>query len=495
MNARRVRDAFAAFSGEREADLMLMLGDNAYIDGTDAEYQAAVFDTYPDQLRRLPLWPTIGNHDARSSDGVNEVGPYFDMFTLPKQGECGGQPSGTEAYYSFDYGDVHFVCLDSATIDTSHAMTMYAWLLADLASTDKDWTIAYWHHPPYSRGSHNSDFEGALIGMRQFFVPVLENFGIDLVLSGHSHSYERSMLIKEHYGLSSTWDPTTMLLDGGDGRLEGGGAYRKASRGFGPLEGQVFVVAGCSGLVTQAALGHPVMSQGILELGSVLIDVWGDQLDLAFLDHYGALRDEFTIVKGGATPMDRHRYAVAPQGTLSYLDSGQAPPANWTSLAFDDSSWASGAMPAGYGLPGLATTVSAGSNPNQVPVTTWFRSGFDLLLDPALVETLRLRIDADDGYVVYLNGSEVARSNLPAGTLSPSTLASSDVDPDGLELIDLSGSLGLLLPGANVIAIEVHQSGPASSDLFLDFDLGFEVWDPFLAAEAAGNTRQRTARL
>jgi hypothetical protein len=96
--ARAVRDAFTAFAADRPADLWLMLGDNAYQDGTDAEYQRAVFDMYPDMLANDVLWPTLGNHDGHTADSRTQSGPYYDLFTLPRAGEAGGVPSGTEAY-------------------------------------------------------------------------------------------------------------------------------------------------------------------------------------------------------------------------------------------------------------------------------------------------------------------------------------------------------------------------------------------------------------
>ena len=72
---------------------------------------------------------------------------------------------------------------------------MYTWLEADLMANTQDWLIAYWHHPPYSRGSHDSDTTHQMFQMRERFVALLEDYGVDLVLTGHSHAYERSMLI------------------------------------------------------------------------------------------------------------------------------------------------------------------------------------------------------------------------------------------------------------------------------------------------------------
>ncbi|NJN00766.1 MAG: metallophosphoesterase [Aquincola sp.] len=75
-NARAVRDAYRAYAGATYTNLWLMLGDNAYSSGTDAQYQSAVFDIYPDLLRQSVLWPTLGNHDAVTAESANQT-PFF----------------------------------------------------------------------------------------------------------------------------------------------------------------------------------------------------------------------------------------------------------------------------------------------------------------------------------------------------------------------------------------------------------------------------------
>ncbi len=297
-NAGAVRNAYQGFAANAPPDLWLMLGDNAYNDGTDAQYQAAVFDMYPAQLRKSVLWPTLGNHDAISADSGTQSGPYYDIFTLPTAGEAGGVPSGTEAYYSFDHGNIHFVCLDSQESDRSPTGAMMQWLDQDLAATDATWLVAFWHHPPYSKGSHDSDTETQLIEMRERALPILESYGVDLVLTGHSHSYERSFLLDGHYATSSTLTPG-MILDGGDGRPGGDGAYLKPA-GAASHQGAVYVVAGSSGKTTAAPLNHPVMYLSLLELGSVVLDVDGNTLNATFLNSAGAIDDSFTIVKATA---------------------------------------------------------------------------------------------------------------------------------------------------------------------------------------------------
>ena len=300
-NAAAVRDAYYSFTGTRYTDLLLMLGDNAYENGTDSEYQAAVFDMYPQTLGQTMLWPTIGNHDTAQSSNPPADLPYFNMFSLPTQGEAGGLSSGTEKYYSFDFANIHFVCLDSMSSDRSPTGAMLTWLSNDLAANTRNWLVAFWHHPPYSKGSHDSDTATELVQMRQNALPILENYGVDLVLSGHSHSYERSKLIDQQYGLS-TQVSANNILDGGSGREDGDGAYLKPSVGPSPHEGTVYAVAGSSGQTAGGALNHPVMYISLNELGSMVLDVSGDRLDAKFLNNVGAVRDYFTIVKSNAPP-------------------------------------------------------------------------------------------------------------------------------------------------------------------------------------------------
>jgi len=296
-NARAVRNAYTAYTGSTHTDLWLMLGDNAYSTGTDSEYQAAVFDIYPDMLRKSVLWSTLGNHDGASADSATQTGPYYDNFTFPTAGEAGGLASGTEAYYSFDYGSIHFISLESHETDRSPTGAMISWLQADVAATTQDWVIAFWHHPPYSKGSHDSDTETQLIEMRQNALPILEAAGVDLVLSGHSHSYERSFLLEGHYGTSDTLT-TAMQIDAGDGRTDGDGAYKAVYDEANPYQGAVYITAGSSGQVSGGPLNHPVMVHASLnQLGSLVLDVNGNRLDATFLRHNGAVNDHFTILK------------------------------------------------------------------------------------------------------------------------------------------------------------------------------------------------------
>jgi hypothetical protein len=299
-NQRAVRDAYHSATGAKHTDLFLMLGDNAYGNGLDHEYQRAVFNIYPTLLRQTPVWPTLGNHDAGDDnrEGFTGERDYLSIFTLPRNGESGGVPSGSELYYSYDYANVHLVCLDSFLSDNSPTAAMVRWLEADLANTEKDWIIAYWHHAPYTWGTHESDGDYFHFHMRERVVPVLEAYGVDLVLGGHSHNYERSMLLNGHYGPSWTLH-SGMILNSGFGRTNEGGAYAKPAGGIGANQGCVYAVCGCSGEggLDEGYPLHPAMKLNRGGFGSMIIEINGLRMDVSFLRPSGAVDDYFTIDK------------------------------------------------------------------------------------------------------------------------------------------------------------------------------------------------------
>lgn len=296
----KVRDAYYAYAGERSTDVWLMLGDNAYDSGLDEEYELAVFDMYARLFPTTALWPAIGNHDAVSGD-------YFKIFSPPVNGEAGGVASGSPAYYSFNYANIHFICLDSETSTRGRGSPMLTWLAEDLSANTSEWTIAFWHQPPYSKGTHDSDMEPTSIEMRQNAVPILEAHGVDLVLCGHSHGYERSYFLNGHYGASYSLIGA-MILDSGSGRPQDSGPYLKAATGPAANQGAVYLVGGSSGWAQAGPLNHPAMfsdplwneARGLARLGSVVIDIEGKRLDAAFLRETGSVDDHFTIIKAAA---------------------------------------------------------------------------------------------------------------------------------------------------------------------------------------------------
>jgi hypothetical protein len=314
-----MRDAYYSFTQTRRSDVWLLLGDNAYEDGTDEEFQLNFFNVFPSMLRQTPPWPTIGNHETYSADSGGWF-PYLDVFSTPTNGEAGGVPSGTNRYYSFNYGNIHFVSLDAMTQSRAPDGPMANWLRADLDANTNLWLIAFWHHPPYSKGTHDSDSEIELIEMRQKIVPILEAHGVDLVLCGHSHNYERSFLINGHYGFSTNLSPS-MILDHGSGREGDTGAYIKVNSGRQANKGTVYVVAGTGGDLQPRFGHHPVMFTDASLIGSVVIDINTNRLDARFLLSTGDIADSFTIIKVAPPPLQFDGFLVQQTNVVAQWKS------------------------------------------------------------------------------------------------------------------------------------------------------------------------------
>ena len=149
-----------------------------------------------------------------------------------------------------------------------------------------------------------------------------------------------------------------------------------------------------------------------------------------------------------------------------FLDDGSAPDTTWRRAQFNDDSWLTGAAELGFGDGDEMTPIG-----NGPLVTAYFRRTFTVA-NASLYTNLLVRLLRDDGAVVYLNSTEVLRSNLPEGSVSHGTLALADVAGDA-EFSFIEGSIApsLLVEGTNVIAVEVHQSSPSSDDLSFDLDL------------------------
>lgn len=310
-----VRDEFLKRVPMGTFQFLIMLGDNAYDRGTDAEYQRGVFTPYEKILRSTVLWPTQGNHDETSN-------AYYSVFSLPKRGESGGVPSGTEFYYSFNYGNAHFISLNSEVSKPSFRDAMLSWLRQDLAENKSEWIVAFCHHPPYSKGSHNSDSptdsNGRLVWTRENVVPLLESEGVDLVLTGHSHSYERTPLIAGHYGFSPTFSAKN-IVDSGK-KSDGKNIYLKPQSGKVPNSGTLYVGAGNGGQLHQGALNHPAMARSLDKLGSVSLSFNGHLLEGMMIGADGVIYDRFAIHKDSRRPRDVRDIRVTPDPSACALE-------------------------------------------------------------------------------------------------------------------------------------------------------------------------------
>lgn len=150
--------------------------------------------------------------------------------------------------------------------------------------------------------------------------------------------------------------------------------------------------------------------------------------------------------------------------TWKYYDKGEAP-ANWRTTGFNDSSWSSGTAPLGYGMTGVKTKVSYGSDAENKYPTTYFRKNIKLSSTPTRSDVFLLNYQVDDGFVVYVNGQEAGRYNMPSGNIIFNSYSSSYAESTPLTgTLNISSSL--FKSGDNVIAVEIHNNKASSSDQF-----------------------------
>ncbi len=306
-NQQAVGDQLVKYLGNNYMNAWILLGDNAYPDGNDAQYQVNFFDVYKNSLlKKYPLFTAPGNHEyidvefsERYAQHSHEIA-YFRDFSMPENGEAGGIPSHNKAFYSFDIGNAHFISLDSHGIDENSRLydtlgPQAVWLKKDLeANKNRGWIVAYFHHPPYSEGK-----EEVLIKIRENLIPILERYGVDLVLTGHAHLYERTGLLDGNYGKepsfnspNSSQKPISALYDGSKNSCP----YTKTAGG----KGTVYVISGSAGQLgtTPTPYHNKNMVYTNNEIGgAAMLEIQSNRLDLNWICADGVIRDHFTMMK------------------------------------------------------------------------------------------------------------------------------------------------------------------------------------------------------
>jgi hypothetical protein len=514
------------------ATLAMILGDIIYPYGEAKDYDPKFFVPYASMLRRMVVWPVIGNHDI---DTDPTGGPWLDAFHTPAN-----NPLSTELYYSFDYANAHFVVLDTHVSDFfSPDAPQLRWAAADLAASKATWKTVAFHVPPYSGGTH---FDNAFV--QSNIVPVLENAGVDLVLAGHSHVYERTFLLKQNAIVQNARN-----------------SYVKGDTGT------LYVVSGAGG--KPGPLGdpaHPLMAFQLgSSLGTTVIDFEGDALHGYFLIEDGTAVDLFRFTKGpdtrgpvlvaaqaksetnleatfnepvlsGSVDGSAERvaaWAITPpipilqaqllaDGRTVTLTTAPHPAKNFSLTVFDV---------ADRSLPANTTRVSRTSyrivppapdpKPDLVlvgaptalryqlgtaaPPTTWAAPACDSVdwaigelpigfgepnlatsvemnravtlytrmpfqvPDVGVLESLELDVDFDDGFVAFLNGREVARRGVPP--MQTFETVAENHESGTAERFPLAPPAQVLRSGANLLAIELHNRSIDSRDLFLQATL------------------------
>lgn len=167
---------------EEKPAFVLVLGDLSYANGKHGVWDNW-FNMIQPAAETIPFMPTLGNHEFEKVKKAKwGIDAYIARLSLP----------GNEAYYSFDYAGAHFISLNCLNVADKQQLE---WLENDLKAAQKNkasWIISYLHYPPYSSSSsHGSD-----LNVRKILCPLWEKYGVDMVLTGHDHDYERTFPLK-----------------------------------------------------------------------------------------------------------------------------------------------------------------------------------------------------------------------------------------------------------------------------------------------------------
>ncbi len=157
-----------------------------------------------------------------------------------------------------------------------------------------------------------------------------------------------------------------------------------------------------------------------------------------------------------------------------YEDSGEDLGSAWREIDFDDAGWDSGPAPLGYGDDDIATELEFGLNDKEKHITSYFRMEFEIAVNKDVTE-MRANLRCDDAAIIYMNGQEVIRKNLPEDEVGYKTHAVEIISGEQeKEYHDYAMDSGTVKTGRNVLAVEMHQRGPTSSDLIFDLKIAVD---------------------
>ena len=203
-------------AAEPGISMVVHVGDLAYPDGAFAEFESGYYGMNEPLMSRLPFFSIPGNHEYNTANAA----PYLAGIATPA---CGVPAADEGRYYSFDWGCAHFAAVDSNLLATASAGRMLAWLDADLSATRQPWRIVFLHHTPYPTGFHLGD--PVCIAVQKLVTPIVERHGVQMVLAGHEHAYERTHPLAGGQP-AAPGAPSTLYVvsGGGGGALESVGA-------------------------------------------------------------------------------------------------------------------------------------------------------------------------------------------------------------------------------------------------------------------------------
>jgi hypothetical protein len=474
------------------------------------------------------FFPSLGNHDWISASGTPPLPTaYLDYFTLPGNERYYSVTEGPVQIFVVDSGDGTGGFSDGFEPDGFSSTSVQAqWLQAQLAQSTAAWKLVVFHHSPYTSGPHSDD------PIMQW---PFKQWGADAVLTGHDHHYERLIEGGLPYFIDGSGgdalDPFSSNVEpGSQVRYADDFGAMRVNASDTSITFQFVNTAGT--VIDTYTMNKPTVSVAATDAyaaafgndpGAFTVTRTGDTTNPLTVNYtlsgtatngvdYSSLPLSVTIPAGSASTTFQVRpivgTAVKPDenvvltlstnsayqvgttstakvfiadnspttlvpagGVWKYLDNGSNQGTAWRAPGFDDSSWAAGPAQLGYGDGNEATVVGFGPDPNNKYITTYFRRSFNVT-DPSAVKSLSLGLVRDDGAVVYINGKEVFRSNMPSGPITYTTPASTVVSgADESTFFPATIPPGVLVAGTNVIAVEIHQVSGVSSDISFDLRL------------------------
>ncbi|MDA3939600.1 MAG: choice-of-anchor J domain-containing protein [Spirochaetia bacterium] len=434
--------------------------------------------------RMYPIIPTHGNHE----DDVIEM--MYQIFGLK---DADGNKN---AYYALNIGGdmMRLYTLNTElepgvgygvfTDQDDTAWNMQtAWLASDLVK-NKDsvnWLLASYHRPFRPHIRDKSEGPGRIDAWADLFY---EN-GMDLVSESDTH------LVKYTYPLKPSFNPDSFesfIRDDGNGTVfigEGSwGAPHRANNDNKPwtaasnsfwqfkviqaTEEKLDIRTVKFGSIKAQASGNSYDPSTVTELTQAEKDAAPLALPEGLVYWQSIAGEVFSLPFKAAT--DNIQY-VGSRSDWKYLDGGVDPEEEWAISSFNDSSWATGAAQLGYGDGDEVVELSFGDDSANKDISYYFRKTFDVTDASSLIK-LKLLFLRDDGGVVYINGKEAARSNMPEGVIGDSTMATSGIGGAAeTTFYEYQLDPSLLKNGENIVAVEVHQSDLTSSDVSFDMVL------------------------
>lgn len=436
------------------ADMVIVSGDFAYNESNpnapelwDEMITAVLGVDYP-------LFALQGNHD------VSQWGQYQALLEarlarIP-EAVCTGN-LGIKSACS--YKGLFFLLTVEGTED--------AYYRDQLAQSDSLWKICSWHknqRAMQTGGKADDVGWGPYEECRK---------GGAFIVTGHEHSYSRTKTLRDmsRQTVDLLWSDPGMLRVGANSSFVavaglGGKSIRSQNRCL-----PTTYPYGCNEEWASIYTSDQGAEYGVL---FIEFNVDGDarKANGYFKNVNGEIVDEFTVtadVDGMIAPAPE---VVIPRGaSWKYLDDGSDQGVAWQSSTFNDSNWRSGPAQLGYGDGDEATVVSFGPDAGNKYTTTYFRHTFEVA-EADSVAALSLAMMSDDGGVVYLNGEEVFRNNMPSGSISSTTFASQAIGGADESFFERRAVLpALLREGTNAIAVEIHQANFTSSDISFDFTM------------------------